>query len=99
MKGIGKIVNTVAGELIFSLLAGCAYFIILMGFIVNNTQTGGVMLSMFFFPAIVCGAAIFIIKTIRKLKDEENFGKINMLIYSHIFLLAISIVFLFDIFK
>ena len=99
MKGIGKIVNTRTGELIFSLLAGCAYFIIIMGFIVNNTQTGGVMLSMFFMPAIVCGAAIFIIKTIRKLKDEESLGKINTLIYSHIFLLAISLAFLIEIFK
>ena len=97
MKGVGKIVSTRAGELIFSFLGGCAYFIILMGFIVSHTQTGGVMLSMFFFPAIVCGVALVIIKSIRKLKDEESYGKINMLIYSHAFLMVISIVFLFDI--
>lgn len=97
MKGVGKIVSSKAGELIFSLLSGCAYFIVLMGFIINHTKTGGMLLSFFFLPAIVCGAALIIIKTIRKLKDEEQFGKINMLIYSHIFFIAISIIFLVDI--
>ena len=97
MKGIGKIVSTRLGELIFSLLCGCAYFIVILGFIINNTQSGGPLLGLFFFPAIICGAALLIIKTIRKLKDEENFGKINLLIYSHIFFFIISLVFLIDI--
>lgn len=99
MKGIGKIVNSTIGELIFSLISGIAYFIIIMGFVVGNTQAGGFMLSFFFLPAIVCGAALLLIKTIRKLKDEENFGKINALIYAHIVLLLVSLVFLIDILK
>ena len=99
MKGIGKFVDSTAGELIFSLLSGCAYFIVVMGFVINNTQNGGLMLSLFFFPAIVCGAALLLIKTIRKLKDADSFGKINALIYAHIIFFAISIVFLIDILK
>jgi len=97
MKGIGKIVSTRIGELIFSLLGGIAYYIVLMGFIISHTENGGFLLSFFFLPAIVCGAALIIIKTIRKLKEEEHFGKINILIYSHIFLVLISIAFLADI--
>ena len=96
MKGIGKIVESKAGELIFSLLCGVAYYIVITGFIIGNTNTGGMLLSFFFLPAIVCGAALILIKTIRKLKDEELFSKINMRIYPHIILLLISIVFLFD---
>lgn len=97
MKGIGKIVESRVGELVFSLLAGGAYFIVIMGFVVANTKAGGVMLSMFFLPAIVCGAAILIIKTIRKLKEEEQPGKINAIIYAHIALAVISIAFLAEI--
>ena len=97
MKGIGKIVNSRAGELIFSLISGTAYYIVLSAFIIGNTSSGGALLSFFFLPAIVCGAALILIKTIRKLKEEEQFGKINMLIYPHIILWLISIVFLFDI--
>ena len=35
----------------------------------------------------------------QQVKEEEQFGKINMLIYPHILLMAISIVFLIDIIK
>lgn len=97
MNGIGKIVNSRMGELVFSLVSGCAYFVVIMGFVMNNTQNGGLMLSLFFLPAIVCGAALLLIKTIRKLKDEECFGKINALIYAHIALAIISIFFLIDL--
>lgn len=97
MKGIGKLVDTKNKELIFSLLCGLAYYIVITGFIVGNTQSGGMLLSFFFLPAIVCGAALIIIKTIRKLKEEEQFGKINLLIYPHLLLMAISIVFLLDL--
>ena len=99
MKGIGKIVNSTLGELIFSLVAGVAYFIIIMGFVVANTNAGGYMLRFFFLPAIVCGAALLLIKTIRKLKDEEGYSKINTIIYAHIVLLLISFVFLIDLLK
>ena len=99
MKGIGKIVNSSLGELIFSLISGIAYFIMIMSFVVNNTKAGGLMLSFFFLPAIVCGVALLLIKTIRKLKDEESYGKINAIIYAHIVLLLISFVFLIELLK
>ena len=99
MKGIGKIVESRAGELIFSLISGLAYFIVVAGFVIKNTQSGGALLSFFFFPAIVCGAALILIKTIRQLKEDERFEKINMLVYPHILLFVISIVFLFDLIK
>lgn len=97
MNGIGKIVESKKGELIFSLISGIAYFIVVLSIIINHTQTGGALLGFFFFPAIICGAALVLIKTIRKLKDEEQFSKINMLIYPHIALWLISIVIICDI--
>lgn len=97
MKGIGKLISTKSRELIFSLVCGLAYYIVITGFIINNTQTGGLLLSFFFLPAIICGAALLLIKTIRKLKDEEQFGKINAIIYAHIVLFAVSLFFLAEI--
>lgn len=97
MKGIGKIIDTKYGGLIFSLLAGCGYFIIIFDFILKSTAKGGGLLGFFFFPAIICGAALVLLKLIKRLQEEEQYNKINALIYLHIVLIIISLVFLFDI--
>lgn len=91
-----KIFETKFGGLIFSLLSGCAYFIIILSTILSTTQAGG-LLGFFFFPAIICGTALVLLKTIKKLYDEEQYQKINIIFYTHILLILISIVFLFDI--
>ena len=96
MKGIGKIFDTKYGGLIFALLSGSAYFIIILNFILKGSPANG-LLGFFFFPAIICGAGLLLLKTVKKLRDEESFQKINILVYAHIILLLISIVFLFDI--
>ena len=97
MKGIGTLLNKKHGELVFSILCGIAYFIIVLYFILRNTQSGGTFLSFMFAPAIVCGMALALIKSIRRLKEEEEFFKINLLIYAHIVLALVSLVFLYDI--
>lgn len=97
MNGVGKIFNTKYGGLIFSLLSGCAYFIIVLDFILKYTQNGGMLLGFFFFPAVICGMGLVLLKTVNRLRDEEQWSKINLLIYSHIVLLLISFVFLYDI--
>lgn len=99
MHGIGKIFDTKLGGLIFSLICGAAYYIIILSFIMKYSPNGGMLLGFFFLPAIVCGAALVIFKTAEHLRSEENFGKINLLIYLHIVLTAVSIVFLLDIIR
>ncbi|MBO5060167.1 MAG: hypothetical protein J6C82_04565 [Clostridia bacterium] len=97
MQGIGKIFDTKYGSLIFALLSGCAYFIIVLDFIMKYTENSGALLGFFFFPAIICGMGLVLLKAIKRLRDEEAFGKINMLVYAHIVLFLISLVFLYDI--
>ena len=84
MKGIGKILDKKYGELCFGLFCGCAYFIIILRFIIENTAAGGGLLGFFFFPAIVCGAALFVIKLIRNLREKERFNAVNLFIYIHL---------------
>ena len=99
MRGIGKIFDTKYGGLIFSLLAGLAYFIIILDFILKHTKTGGALLGFFFAPAIIAGAGLVIIKTVKKLQEEEKFSKINLFLYMHIVLMMLGIVFLADILR
>lgn len=99
MHGIGKIFDTKYGGLIFSLICGVAYFIIILTFIVRHTSYGGALLGFFFFPAITAGAALIIIKTVKRLEAEEAFGKINLFLWFHIVLILLSIVFLTDLLR
>ena len=99
MHGIGKIFNTKYGGLIFSLLGGAAYFAIILDFILKHTSYGGALLGFFFFPAIIAGAALIIIKTVKRLEAEEAFTKINIFLYLHLALIVLGIVFLIDILK
>ena len=96
MHGIGKLFDTKYGGLIFSLISGTAYFIIILSFILKNTAQGG-LLAFFFFPAIIAGAALIIIKTVKKLISEEKFRAVNLFLYMHALLIGISIIFLIDL--
>lgn len=97
MYGVGKIFNTKYGGLVFSLVSGLAYFIIVLDFILHYTKNGGVLLGFFFFPAIICGMALVLMKSVKRLKEEERYSKINLLVYLHIVLVILSAVFLLDI--
>ena len=99
MHGIGKIFKTKYGGLAFSLLAGAAYFVIILDFILKHTSYGGALLGFFFSPAIIAGAALIIIKTVKRLEEEEAFAKINLFLYLHMALMILGIVFLIDIIK
>lgn len=96
MYGIGKIFGTKYGGLIFSLISGTAYFIIILSLILKNTARGG-LLAFFFSPAIIAGAALIIIKTVKGLLEAEKFRAVNLFLYMHTALIAVSIVFLIDL--
>ena len=97
MHGIGKIFKTKYGGLIFSLLAGAAYYVIILNFILKHTTSyGGALLGFFFAPAIIAGAALIILTTIKQLEADEAFKKINLFLYFHLVLILLGIVFLAD---
>lgn len=77
---------------IFSLLCGLAYFGIACHFINMNTENGSMLLAFFFFPAIICGAALIILKAVRMYIEEDNDRKLNFLVVTHILLMIISAV-------
>ena len=95
MKDINKIFDTKYGGLIFALLSGSAYFIIILNLISNASPANG-LIGFFFAPAIIFGSGLLLLKAVNKLRDEENYKKINIIVYAHIILLIISIIFLFD---
>ena len=97
MHGIGKIFSTKYGGLIFSLLAGTAYFAIILDFVLKHTSYGGALLGFFFFPAIIAGSALIIIKTVKRLEAEKEFTKINLFLYLHIVIILLGIIFAVDI--
>ena len=96
MNGIGKIFETKYGGLVFSLLSGCAYFIIILNIILQTSPSAG-LLGFFFAPAIIAGTGLVLLKTIKRLIDEEQPGRVNILCWVHIILMVLSLVFLADL--
>lgn len=90
---IEKIFNKKYGGLIFSLLSGTAYFIIILNFILTKDKKAG-LLGFFFAPAIICGIALVLFKMIRQFIENEEFRKANLVGILHVILMLMSIVFL-----
>ncbi len=88
---MNKILNSKYGLLIFSLISGIAYFILIMMLISKINYA--YLLGIFFFPAVVCGAALCLYKSIRNLEELEEWGKIRSLMLLHIFVVVLSIAF------
>ena len=76
--------------LCFSLLCGLAYFGIVSAFVLNNTDKGSLLLF-FFFPAIICGGALFILKTIKSYLEAEATKPLHILLWGHVVVLLFSI--------
>ena len=91
-KKILDILNTTAGQLIFALLSGCGYFMVMTGFIVENSN-GSALLAFFFAPVIVCGAALVIIKMMKQARENENEKSILKIFWIHIILIIIGVIF------
>lgn len=91
VKKMNKILNSKYGLLIFSLISGIAYFILIMMLI--SQMNYSYLLGIFFFPAVVCGIALCLYKSIRNLQNLQEWGKIRLLILLHILVIALSIAF------
>ena len=90
---IEKIFNTKYGGLIFSLMSGFAYFIVILSFIISTGPRAG-LLGFFFAPAIICGMALVLFKMIRQFLENEEFKKANIVGILHVILMVVSVVFL-----
>lgn len=89
-----QLMQSTKGLLVFTILSGCAYFITVLKFILSHTNAGGGLLGFFFFPAIVCGAALVLIKVIKQCFENGNENAVINIFWIHVVFILISIVFL-----
>ncbi len=94
-KKVIQLLKNTVGRLVFALLSGVAYYIIVLKFILSHTAAGGGLLGFFFLPAIVCGMGLVIIKILRSQEEQENTGAMLTVFWMHVLLIIISIAFLF----
>ena len=87
-----KFLKSKYGLLIFSLVCGVAYFILVMMLIANIQYS--YLLGIFFFPTVICGAALCIYKTIKNMQETSEIGRIKSLIILHIFVILLAVSFL-----
>ena len=86
-----KILKSRYGLLIFSLISGVAYFLLIMMLIAQVKFS--YLLGLFFFPAIVCGGALCLYKTIKNLEEANEIAKIKSLMVIHIFVVLLAAAF------
>lgn len=96
MKFLKNLLAKKYGELTFGLSFGLSIFIIAIRFIVSNTYQGGLLLSMFLAPVIICIPALFFIKSVRKWAEEENDKAISKMLLFITILLIMAILVLAD---
>lgn len=71
-----KLLEKKSGELGFGLFCGVGYFMAVLRLIIDNSS-GSALLGFFFFPAIICGGALLVIKLTRSLREQERYAAIN----------------------
>lgn len=86
-----KIIESKYGLLIFSLLSGLAYFILIMQLISETKYS--YLLGIFFFPTVICGAALCIIKSVRAFIENEEFDKAKKLLILHVFVIIFALIY------
>lgn len=97
-KKILSLINTTAGQLIFSLLSGLGYFLIISGWMLDLSR-GIWLILMYVAPIVICGAALVIIKLIKQAREADNEKNILRIFWLHIAVIVIGIVFAIINFK
>lgn len=79
--------------LIWALICGLAYLSVISQFVLRftNTAEGAGILLWVFIPAIVCGAALLIIKAVKGAYLEGRTRLILSVFYAHLFIIAMGI--------
>ena len=62
---IDKLFESPIGLLTFSILSGLGYFSFILSVIIKFSRGGSPLIGFFFAPAIICGVALFLVKTIK----------------------------------
>ena len=97
MDGIVKLIQKNSGRLIFSLLSGIAYFIVLLKLLtLYSSQQNGLIL-IFFLPAIICGAALVLFKSFTNMLESDNLKGVKTMFIMHVILIIIAVVFAFTL--
>ncbi len=96
-KKILDILNTTSGQLIFVLLAGLGYFMVLAGAIIEMSR-GMWTILLFFAPVIICGSALVLIRHIKQARENKNNTAILKLFWLHIGVILIGVIFFSVIF-
>lgn len=86
------------GLLVFALLSGCAYYVVVLKFILSHTAVGGGLLGFFLLPAIVFGAALVLIKLIKQCMENNRESAVVTIFWLHIIFILIAVVFLISMF-
>ena len=93
-----KLLQNTWGLLIFALLSGCAYYAVILKFILANTERGGVLLGFFFLPLIICGAALVLVKIIKQCMENGRESGAVALFWLHVLFIIIAAVYAVTIF-
>ena len=93
---IDKLFESPTGLLIFSVISGLGYFSFILSVIMRFSRGGSPLIGFFFAPAIICGAALFLVKTIKNNIIGEAYSKNHILFYFHILVVLIGVVFFAD---
>lgn len=89
MDKLARFISRKYIDLIFSLFCGLNYFIVVMNFVLKNTNNGH-LLGLFFFPAIVCGIGLVILKLIKQWAEQNEYRKIGILTILHLALFVMN---------
>ena len=84
--------------LIWALICGLAYLSLAARFILEWTSAGGGIIVLFFFPAIVCGAALILIKAIKKADEHGLVRTMLALFWCHLLVIFMGIIFALEMF-
>lgn len=85
-----KILESKYGLLIFSLVSGMGYFVLLLLLFANVRYS--YLIGIFFCPAVVCGSALCIVKYVKALREQEKYDKIKRIIVIHSALIVFSVI-------
>lgn len=83
-----KILDKKYGLLVFSLLSGFAYFTLIM-ILISEVQFS-YLLGIFFFPTVVCGAALCLVKSIKLMLENQEEKKAYRIMKLHIALIIFA---------
>ena len=93
---IEKLFSSTAGLLTFAILSGGGYFAMILRIIKNFSRGNSGFIGYMFAPAIVCIAAIYIVKTVKSNIENEQMHKNIVLFWFHILVIAMGIIFALD---